>query len=220
MFVSWWLAPNMPCVAVSSRPWIRQKVRHVGDGGPGWRIMYFATVDRATRIPSMPSSPWIRGAPHKQLLRLMRRMSWRTSRSIRGRPSRRRGQGQTHRGRRPARCHRRTVSASMISRASGQRLQQRDRTIQNSRSAVEKRGRLMERSMTAIWCRSAMTSSTRSNRVRNATKNRLNRPRTNALIVWTLEPSSEKVNEINADGYSVRTGGTIGQRLPLLVVSP
>ena len=39
------------------------KVRHVCDGGPDRRRMYFATVAWLTSISSFRSSLWIRGAP-------------------------------------------------------------------------------------------------------------------------------------------------------------
>ena len=43
---------------------IREKVFHVGDGGLGGRIRYFSTVDFVTLMPSLCSSPTIRGEPH------------------------------------------------------------------------------------------------------------------------------------------------------------
>jgi transposase InsO family protein len=41
-------------------------------GRLGRLIMYLATVDWAISMPSLSSSPWIRGAPHKQLARRRR----------------------------------------------------------------------------------------------------------------------------------------------------
>src|SRR6266567_931001 len=50
--------------------------------------MYFATVVWPTSIPSLRSSPWIRGAPHSGLATLMSRTSRRISSGIFGRPPR------------------------------------------------------------------------------------------------------------------------------------
>ena len=70
-------------------------------GSPGWpqrprllwRTMaygtiYLETVDCATSNPSLSNSPWIRGAPHKGLARLMSRMRSRNSGWTFGRPAR------------------------------------------------------------------------------------------------------------------------------------
>jgi hypothetical protein len=54
-------------------------------GLPGLRpsspllAMYLATVDCATSIPSLSSSPWMRGARHSRLARLISRLSRRIS---------------------------------------------------------------------------------------------------------------------------------------------
>src|SRR2546421_3055552 len=39
--------------------------------------MYFATVVCPTSMPSLSSSPWMRGAPHSGFAMLISRMSWR-----------------------------------------------------------------------------------------------------------------------------------------------
>ena len=44
---------------------LRRKLRHVGEGVPTRRTMYFATVAWLTSMPSFKSSPWIRGAPER-----------------------------------------------------------------------------------------------------------------------------------------------------------
>ena len=49
--------------------------------------MYLATVDWAIWMPSLSSSPWIRGAPHKQLARLISRINSRISAATAGRPA-------------------------------------------------------------------------------------------------------------------------------------
>src|SRR5262250_2186571 len=48
--------------------------------------MYLATVDSATWMPSLSSSPWIRGAPHNPLARLISWIRSRISLGIAGRP--------------------------------------------------------------------------------------------------------------------------------------
>jgi hypothetical protein len=50
--------------------------------------MYFATVVWPTSIPSLSSSPCIRGAPHNGLATLISRMRWRMSAGVFGRPPR------------------------------------------------------------------------------------------------------------------------------------
>src|SRR6516164_3644746 len=50
--------------------------------------MYLATVVCPTSMPSLSSSPWMRGAPQSGFARLMSRMSCRTSCDILGRPPR------------------------------------------------------------------------------------------------------------------------------------
>ena len=138
-----------------------------GDGG-----LAAVTISAGKWMPSMRSSPCMRGAPHRKLSRFKRRIRRRVSRSTGGRPSRCPCQGHRHLGRRPRRRRRRTVSGAAISSACGQCAQQCDSTTQKIRSAVEKRGRLRERSRTAICWRSASTSSTRSRRSRRAAATR------------------------------------------------
>jgi hypothetical protein len=48
--------------------------------------MYFATVVCPTSMPSLRSSPWMRGAPQSGFATLMSRMSWRMSAGVFGRP--------------------------------------------------------------------------------------------------------------------------------------
>jgi hypothetical protein len=64
--------------------WLRANVFQPWEGGPCLVVMYLATVDWATSIPSISSSPWIRGAPHSEFSLLIRRMRSRISRSILG----------------------------------------------------------------------------------------------------------------------------------------
>jgi transposase InsO family protein len=64
---------------------LRRKLRHVGEGVPARRLMYFATVAWLTSMPSFSSSPWMRGAHHNGLALFIRRIRSRTSRSTDGR---------------------------------------------------------------------------------------------------------------------------------------
>ena len=55
--------------------WFAKNVRHVWDGGLSRFGRYRDTVRSETVIPSLSSSPWIRGAPQRKLSARMRRMS-------------------------------------------------------------------------------------------------------------------------------------------------
>src|SRR5467141_967301 len=68
--------------------WLRRKVFQPCDGGRLLFAMYFATVVCPTSMPSLSSSPWIRGAPQSGFAMLMPRMSWRMSAGVFGRPPR------------------------------------------------------------------------------------------------------------------------------------
>src|SRR5208282_5937718 len=77
--------------------------------GPCRLVRYLATVDSATSIPSISSSLCIRGAPHSGFSLFICRMRSRISRSILGRPPRRRD-FQRQYARKPRRCQPITVS--------------------------------------------------------------------------------------------------------------
>src|SRR6266853_697884 len=68
--------------------WLRRKLFQPCDGGRLLLAMYFATVVCPTSMPSLSSSPWIRGAPQSGFATLMSRMSWRMSAGVLGRPTR------------------------------------------------------------------------------------------------------------------------------------
>src|SRR5258707_9836960 len=71
--------------------------------------MYFATLVWPISMPSLSSSPWMRGAPQSGLARLMSRINLRISSGILGLPPRRLD-FQRQNSRNPARCQRTTVS--------------------------------------------------------------------------------------------------------------
>ena len=114
--------------------WFRRNVRQVCDGGFGCRIMYLETVAWLISIPSLRSSPWMRGAPHNGFSRVMRRISVLTSAGSGGRPRRRGRDFQVQKARKPLRCQAITVSGLTITAASRQRGQRRYRKSQNIRS--------------------------------------------------------------------------------------
>ena len=66
---------------------VAKKVRQVGEGGVDARTRYFSTVDFATAMPSLPSSPAMRGAPHVGLAADSLRIRSRISLPTGGRPS-------------------------------------------------------------------------------------------------------------------------------------
>ena len=94
----------------------RRNVIEPWDGGCLRLAMYLATLVCPISMPSLRSSPWIRGAPHSGLAMLISRISLRISGATVGRPLRR---PDFHRqyDLNPARCHLITVSGFMIAKA-------------------------------------------------------------------------------------------------------
>jgi hypothetical protein len=72
--------------ATKSWTWLLRKVFHVGEGGLHSRTRYFSTVDWATSMPSLRSSPTIRGEPQVGFACHIAWMSSRTSWATAGRP--------------------------------------------------------------------------------------------------------------------------------------
>src|SRR5262249_17397204 len=66
--------------------WLFRKVRQVCEGGLRCRTMYLATLVSPMVMPNLSSSPWMWGAPHRGLSRLICRIKSRTSRGTAGRP--------------------------------------------------------------------------------------------------------------------------------------
>ena len=94
----------------------------------GCRTMYLVTEDSETSIPSLRSSLWILGAPHRTLSRLMVRISSRVSFETLGRPAFPWRTFQVQYQRKPRRCQSITVSGLTITSADRHRDQNRDRT--------------------------------------------------------------------------------------------
>ena len=66
--------------------WLRRKLRQVREGALGRHGMYLPTVAWLTSMPSLSSSPWMRGAPHSGLAKLSWRIRSRISGLVLGRP--------------------------------------------------------------------------------------------------------------------------------------
>ena len=105
------------------------------------RKLYLLTLVSPTSIPSLSSSPWIRGAPHIGFSRLSRRIKSRTSIGTAGRPGCPRRIFQVQNSRKPLRCQAITVSGFTITRADRQSAQTPDSQAQRNRSAAVNLGR-------------------------------------------------------------------------------
>src|SRR5258708_29004133 len=97
--------------------WFSRKVRHVCEGGFNGRIMYLLTLVAPMSMPSLRSSPWIRGAPQIGLSRLIFRISLRISFDTGGRPGWPRRTFQVQNNRNPLRCQAMTVAGLTMHRA-------------------------------------------------------------------------------------------------------
>src|SRR4029079_11765522 len=104
-------------IAAIPSAWLRRKVLHPCDGGTLLRAIYLATLVWPIPMPSLSNSPWIRGAPHNGLARLISRISRRMSNDTVGRPQRSRD-FQRQYDLKPSRCQRITVSGRTIASAS------------------------------------------------------------------------------------------------------
>ena len=104
--------------------------------------MYLVTLLSAMLMPSLSSSPWMRGAPQRGFSRHILRIRSRTSGEMTGRPGRPPRTFQVQKRRKPERCHATTVSGLTMASAERQSRQRRERQIQNRRSAAVNFGRL------------------------------------------------------------------------------
>jgi len=73
-------------IAAMSGSWLCRKLRQVGEGTLGRQGVQRPTVAWLILIPSLSSSPWMRGAPHNGLSLLIRRIKAGISVPIVGRP--------------------------------------------------------------------------------------------------------------------------------------
>ena len=121
--------------------------------------MYFETEAWEISIPSLSSSPWMRGAPQPTFADCISRMRIRISLSIGGRPTCRRRLFQRQYRRKPSRCQRTTVSGCNMCNITRHSFTYFENNTQNKRSAAETRGRFTEGlSIVSCW-RSAIFSS-------------------------------------------------------------
>jgi hypothetical protein len=129
--------------------------------------MYLATVACDSSNPIFSSSPWMRGAPHRGLAKLILRIRSMTSRDAEGRPC---GWRLFHLqyNRNPCRCQAITVSGLTITSADCQPLQRRESQTHKNRSAILRRGRMprLDRWRTRSWWRRASISACSATRVR------------------------------------------------------
>src|SRR6266571_6047198 len=101
--------------------------------------MYLATLVCPISMPSLSSSPWIRGAPQSGLARLMSRIKWRISNGTVGRPLRDLD-FQRQYALNPARCHRSRVSGLTIVSDAGTLGNNRHKPTKINRSVLLKAG--------------------------------------------------------------------------------
>src|SRR5439155_8246651 len=174
-----------------------RKVSQVWEGGFRWRAIYLATVAWDTSIPSLSSSPWMRGAPQSGFARLIFRMRSRTSRDISGLPGLSCRLFQAQNRRNPRRCQAMTVSGLTMMSAERQPDHRCSSHVHNRRSTLvsRTRPRCALRS-TLIWWRRARISNCRAARV------------------WKQErrvPRKEK-NKVNMGAGSLAAGANQDQR--------
>ena len=155
-------------------------------------------------MPSLRSSPWMRGAPQSGLARLISRISRRISGVTLGLPARRLD-FQRQKERKPARCHRITVSGPTIVMASRIRGAIRYKQTKIIRLKLLKTGRRgdVRRSTFSLWRRasiSAPSDAFERNRPRSIHLIRLSRSR--------IEHSSPD-SDVHAKRteFAVATGG-------------
>src|SRR6266403_3694124 len=123
------------------------------DGPPLLRATYFATLVWPTSMPSLSSSPWMRGAPQSGLARFMFRINLRISSGTLGLPPRCLD-FQRQNDRNPARCQRTTVSGRTMDSASTMPGRRRYSPTNTNRSKVPKTNLFGEvRRSTLICCR-------------------------------------------------------------------
>ena len=126
-----------------------------------------------TSIPSLSSSPWIRGAPYNGLAMLISRTNCRISVGTAGRPKRRLD-FQRQNNRKPARCQRTTVSGRTMASASWAFGNRRQAQLRTNLSTAKNGIRFgLPRRKTMICCLSTRTSASSAARDRNrSTTNR------------------------------------------------
>jgi hypothetical protein len=129
--------------------------------------VYLLTLLSPMSMPSLSSSPWMRGAPQMGFSRHILQIRSRTSREMAGRPGWPRRTFPVQNKPKPARCQAMTVSGLTMASTERQSRQKRDRQIHNRRSPEVNLERfLADLCSTPIWWRRARFSSTRAARER------------------------------------------------------
>jgi hypothetical protein len=158
----------------------------------------------------------MRGAPHVGFSTFMRRISWRISELISGRPGRRHLDRTRQNNRNPARCQDTTVSGCTMIKASLHPDHTRRSTIQNSRSRRCNRGRDCFRLKTASCWRRATAS--RASLCRGRKKARMYATTVRARvtispIIVELQPfQHDERNHLILLAYSILMTHTYGER--------
>src|SRR5260370_1267156 len=146
--------------------WFSRKVRHVCEGRFRRRTMYLLTLVSPTSMPSLRSSPWMRGAPQSGFSRLILRISLRISFDTGGRPRWPLRTFQVQNSRNPLRCQAMTVAGLTMRRAERHSAQAPQSQAHKHRSKRFSFGFFTERCSTPSWWRSARISSCNEARVR------------------------------------------------------
>src|ERR1035437_6740344 len=128
--------------------------------------MYLLTLVSPMSMPSLRSSPWMRGAPRIEFSRLIFRISLRISFDTGGRPGWPRRTFQIQNSRNPLRCQAMTVPGLTMQRAERYSAQTPQNQTHRNRSNRLSFGLSTERCSTPSWWRRAMISSCSAARVR------------------------------------------------------
>ena len=173
--------------AIASR-WFRRKASHrlAGSGSRGARHIQREIVRSETSKPSMRSSPWMRGAPQVGFPATIRKINSRTSLDVCLLPTRfLTREISLQYARKPARCHRTTVSGVTMIKACFHPDQNRQTATQKSLSKMLRSGRGRRRFSTASCWRSTKFSKIRLPRLRNKRTIAPNHKRDRLNMVWS-----------------------------------
>src|ERR1035437_2606523 len=146
--------------------WFSRKVRQVCEGGFRRWTRYLLTLVSPMSMPSLRSSPWMRGAPQSGFSRLIFRISLQISFDTGGRPRWARRTFQVQNRRNPLRCHAMTVWGLTMQRAERHSSQTPQNQAHRNRSNRFSFGLFTERCSTPSWWRRVMISSCNAARVR------------------------------------------------------
>src|SRR5882724_12393648 len=143
---------------IRSRRWLVRNMRHVCEGGVRRFGISRETVRSATSMPSLRSSPWILGAPHRGFAAAIFLTRAVISALTGGRPPVGRPESWVQCSRKRRRCHRRTVAGVTITRDCRHPVQTLASPTQKRRSVVRSLGRGAVLLYTASWWRKARFS--------------------------------------------------------------